>query len=123
MKKGFKFLLSITLLLVFIMPGSYRFVHVLKHHGPFTVTQTHHHHAHNHECPSEKTTTSKNSFEEYEADCPIVEYEIAGFDIPLVKDFSSNIFTPNVHFVLPEQKKSNHFKGKLFHLRAPPFCV
>jgi|SRR6056297_629299 len=123
MVKRFQYLLSITLLLVFIMPGSYRFVHILKHHAPFTVTQTHHHHAHNHECSSENDTPSKNNFEEYEADCPVVEYEIAVFDIQIITEYTTNIFTPNIYFVLSEQKKSTHFKGKLFHLRAPPFCV
>ncbi len=126
MKKKFQYLLALALLLVFIMPTGYRFVHVIKHHSPFTITHTHihkHHHAHDHECPSEENIPSKFNFTEYEAECPVVKYEIAVFDIGFNPKFTSNVLTPNIYFVLPEQKKSNHFKGKLFQLRAPPFCV
>ncbi len=124
MYKSFHSILSLALTLLFIFPTGYRFTHVLKHHAPFVTTHNHsHHHANNHECSSQKKIPSKVIFEEYEADCPVVAYEFAIFDIHFIPKSTSKVFAPDIYSVLPGQKNASHFKGKLFQLRAPPFCV
>lgn len=118
--------IAIFLLLVFLMPMQYRFLHVLEHHfagnpiNHHSHINLHHNHENHHNCNHNDDPKGDYNLNETIDICPVVEYEFAVSDEPAIDnatskpDFSAN--TENIfHLTL-----INSYSGTQKQLRAPP---
>ena len=113
--------LAILLVLVFVLPMQYRFLHVLEYHLPGNQAHQHFSHQnHHHECDHDDEPFGDFQIKQTIDVCPVVDYEFAISDKPEIYYSTPK---PDIRPVTNSDYYPtfiNSFSGTQKQLRAPP---